>query len=325
MASRNTVLVVGATGYLGGQATRTAVERGMAVRALVRPGSDSSKLRQLGVEIVEGDLLDRASLERAMPAGGAVIHTAIGYSNRRKGDSGGGTDTVGTQNLAAAARAAGVRRVVFCSVLTCDSAQSVPHFWNKKLSEDCLEKAEVPFVALRPGAFLDQADDFWAAGLRKGKLLFMVPADVKLTFVHSADVADLLVRAVNVELPSNSMRVDIGADRALSIDDVAQIMSRQLGRVIRPQIPPWPVLRAGLTLAGMFDPWQRDLKHMVEYFRTGAYVADTRLQATFFGQVPRIEDSIGSYLEKIGLQSGSPRAAAERQKEQSRTGGEIDR
>jgi uncharacterized protein YbjT (DUF2867 family) len=80
------------------------------VSALVRPGTDASKLRQLGMEIVEGDLLDRASLVRVMPKGGVVIHTAIGYSNRRKGDSGGGADTVGTQNLADAARDAGVRK-----------------------------------------------------------------------------------------------------------------------------------------------------------------------------------------------------------------------
>jgi uncharacterized protein YbjT (DUF2867 family) len=310
MTSGEKVLITGATGFLGRQVLKEALARGLAVRAMVRPGSDGTSAKQMGAEVVNGDLLDRDSVERAMLGCRAVIHSAIGYSNRRKGDSGGGTDTVGNVNLAAAAKKAGVRRVVFCSVLTCDAAESVPHFWNKKLAEDELQKAGVPFVALRPGAFLDQADDFWAAGLRKGKLLFMIPADVKLTFIHSSDVARYLARAVDVDLPRADMRIDLGTDRSTSIAELAQLMSRQLGRPVRPQIPPWPVLSAGLTVAGIFNPWQSDLKHMMKYFRKGSYIANTRTQSEVFGDVPRVEDSVRKYLVGAGLLNEAEPAVA---------------
>lgn len=99
MTSGEKVLITGATGFLGRQVLKEALARGLAVRAMVRPGSDGTSARQMGAEVVNGDLLDRDSVERAMRGCRAVIHSAIGYSNRRKGDSGGGTDTVGNVNL----------------------------------------------------------------------------------------------------------------------------------------------------------------------------------------------------------------------------------
>jgi uncharacterized protein YbjT (DUF2867 family) len=63
--------------------------------------------------------------------------------------------------LVDAARRAGLGRFVFTSILTCDKAPGEPHFWCKKLIEDHLEPSGVPFMSLRPGAFVG-AQDFWA-------------------------------------------------------------------------------------------------------------------------------------------------------------------
>ncbi|HEU5075289.1 MAG TPA: NAD(P)H-binding protein, partial [Polyangiaceae bacterium] len=150
------ILVVGATGHLGGKVTRMARQSGFRVRALVRASSDASALAASGVDVMRGDMLDRPSLDRAMQGCAAVVSTAIGYAGRKPGDLRGEADTLGNRHLADAALAAGVRRLVFCSVLTCDGAKDVPHFWNKKLAEDYFEERRLPFVALRPGAFLDQ-------------------------------------------------------------------------------------------------------------------------------------------------------------------------
>ncbi|MGC2034004.1 MAG: NAD(P)H-binding protein, partial [Thermoplasmata archaeon] len=81
------VLVVGATGDLGGRALRALLARGKKVRALVRPGSDTSGLPTSGVEIVRGDMLDPPSLGPAMTGVSAVVSSAIGYSRRRETDS----------------------------------------------------------------------------------------------------------------------------------------------------------------------------------------------------------------------------------------------
>src|SRR3972149_146627 len=145
------VLVVGGTGDVGGRVVDTLLTRGKRVRALVRAGTDSSRLAAKGGEGAPGDMLDPASLDRAMAGADAVVTTAIGYLRRRRGDSLQTVDDLGNRNLVDAANRSGVRRFVFTSILTCDRARDVPHFWQKKLTEDYLERSGGPFARPGPG------------------------------------------------------------------------------------------------------------------------------------------------------------------------------
>lgn len=165
------VLVVGATGYLGFQVVDELLARGKNVRALVRPSTDATKLEAQGVQIARGDMLDPDSLLAAMDGADTVITTAAGYTGSNKNAT--EIDTVGNANLAAAASTAGVRRFVLTSILTSDRTPDVPHFWHKKLAEDALERLGVPFVALRPGAFLDQIATIGGNPIAKGRILWM--------------------------------------------------------------------------------------------------------------------------------------------------------
>jgi uncharacterized protein YbjT (DUF2867 family) len=154
MTGNGHVLVIGGTGMLGGQVVTELLSRGKRVRALVRPASDAKRLQRAGVEIAHGDMMDPASLGQASDGADAVVSTAAGYTRHSEGDTD-EIDTIGNRNLADAASRAGVRRFVLTSILTCDQTPQVPHFWHKKLAEDRLEELGVPFVSLRPGAFLD--------------------------------------------------------------------------------------------------------------------------------------------------------------------------
>lgn len=78
------ILIVGATGQLGGKVLTSLRANGQRVRALVRSQSDGSDLRRAGAEIVEGDLRDQASLARACKGVEKVLSTA--NSARRSGD-----------------------------------------------------------------------------------------------------------------------------------------------------------------------------------------------------------------------------------------------
>ncbi len=60
------VLVTGATGFIGGNLARELVKQGYQVRALVRKGSNLKSLQGLNMELAEGDLLDKTSLEKAL-------------------------------------------------------------------------------------------------------------------------------------------------------------------------------------------------------------------------------------------------------------------
>ncbi len=110
-------LVTGASGFLGWHVARLLVERGHRVRALVRP---SSKIRELDVEPVTGDLRDAASLNRAAAGCGLVFHVAADYRLWAADPNELFRSNVdGTRNLLEAARHAGVDRVVYTSTVGC--------------------------------------------------------------------------------------------------------------------------------------------------------------------------------------------------------------
>ncbi len=299
------VLVVGGTGDLGGRVVRELLARGKRVRALVREGSDASRLAAQGVEVVRGDMLDPASLDRPMAGTDAVVTSAIGYSRRKSGDSL-RTDFDGNRNLIDAAKKAGVRRFVLTSILTCDQAPDVPHFWAKKLAEDRLEELGVPYVALRPGAYLGGggAARFMARGLRQGKVTGFTPPAVRITYIHPDEVARALALAVD-EPRALNRKIDLGSDRPLSSEELAGILTDQLGRPIR--VGGRGMFRVFGFLA-LFVPSLRDMAKMSAFFATGKYVAETTVQAELFGPVPKVEDAVRKMLQELDL--GSPHATS---------------
>jgi dihydroflavonol-4-reductase len=110
-------LVTGASGFLGWHVARLLVERGHKVRALVRP---SSKLRELEVEPVRGDLRDASSLDRAVAGCGLVFHVAADYRLwARDPEELYRSNVDGTRSVLEAARRAGVDRVVYTSTVGC--------------------------------------------------------------------------------------------------------------------------------------------------------------------------------------------------------------
>src|SRR5688572_4871808 len=109
------ILVVGATGLLGGEICRSLAARGKPFRALVRPTSDKTKIAQfqsLGAEIASGDLKDHSSLEAACKGVSAVISTASSTLSRQEGDSIKTVDLDGQLGLIDAAKAADRKSVV---------------------------------------------------------------------------------------------------------------------------------------------------------------------------------------------------------------------
>ena len=221
------VLVVGATGSLGGKVVDDLLKRGKSVRALVRPTSDASRLESRGVEIARGDMLDLDSLVAAMHGADAVITTAAGYT--RGGKNAQDIDTIGNSNLAEAAHRTGIRRFVLTSILTSDQTPNVPHFWHKKVAEDKLEQLGVPFIALRPGAFIDQVASMGGNPVEKGRMMWLGKTNVPLTFVHTSDLAAYLAAAVDAEV-SDAERIDIGWDRPVSVLEVAKSTANSLRR-----------------------------------------------------------------------------------------------
>jgi dihydroflavonol-4-reductase len=109
-------LVTGATGFVGAAVARALLKNQWQVRVLARKGSDRRNLKELAVDVVEGDLTDASSLQRASQGCEALFHVAADYRLGARDPSQLYRANVdGTRNVLDAARRSGVQRIVYTS------------------------------------------------------------------------------------------------------------------------------------------------------------------------------------------------------------------
>jgi uncharacterized protein YbjT (DUF2867 family) len=143
-------LVTGAGGFVGGHVVHALRAAERDVRALVRDPAKAGRLHAWDVEIVEGDMTDAASLERAVAGCDTVVHLVAIRQGRDEQFQAIMVD--GTRDLLAAATAAGVRRFVLMSALgTTESTKTVvPYFGAKWQMEQQVQASGIPYVIFRP-------------------------------------------------------------------------------------------------------------------------------------------------------------------------------
>ena len=193
MASWNgKVLVVGATGALGRPVVQGLRQRGVAVRALCRHPQQADDLAALGAEVVAGDLTDAASLARATTGVQRVLAAAHGILGRGRWRSE-AVDDAGHRSLFAAARNAGVDRLVYVSAHGASPDHPVDFFRTKHAMEQALAASGLRHVVLRPTAFMEHhAHNFNGAGLlAKGKAQLIGPGTKPRNFVAASDAASV--------------------------------------------------------------------------------------------------------------------------------------
>src|SRR2546430_9896371 len=150
------ILVVGATGLLGGEICRLVTQRGKPVRALVRGTSNPDgvpQLKSVGAEQVRGDLKDRPSLDAACRGASAVISTASSTVSRQEGDSIESVDRQGQLSLIAAAAAAGVKQFIMISFPSVET--DCPLQSAKRAVEERLQLSGMTYTILRSTFFTE--------------------------------------------------------------------------------------------------------------------------------------------------------------------------
>lgn len=218
-----TILITGASGAIGRQVVQQLVDRGAAVRALVR---DPAKTHfPAGVEVVQGDLLDVESLRRAL-AGVSTLFLLNGVVPDEF------TQALVTLNLA---RDAGIDRVVYLSVIHADKYLNVPHFAGKFGVERMLERMGFGATILRPAYFMQ--NDLTVKDVVTGYGVYPMPIGSKgLAMIDTRDIAEIaaleLLRREQAPGPLPLSRINLVGPDALTGSDVAGIWSQVLGRPI---------------------------------------------------------------------------------------------
>ncbi len=224
----NRVLVVGATGQLGGVITRRLLAAGVPVRALARRRDKLAALETKGAEIAPVDLLDLAKLTDACRGISQIIATA--NNNMGKGaTSPMRIDLAGYQNLIAAVRNTGVRRLLYVSFRGVSPHLPVDIFRLKWYIEDAIRRSGVPYVILRPTAFMDVwIDQLIADGIRKkGVAMVFGDGTAVANYIAVEDVAEFAVKILARDDVMNEV-VDLGGPSDMSYNDLTTLIERRL-------------------------------------------------------------------------------------------------
>lgn len=225
-----TILVVGATGLLGRATALALLKEGKRVRAMVRDRNRAADLAQAGAELVDGDLTDPASLERACKGAFRVFAAAHSLLGRGRYSSA-QVDHVGHSALIAAALGAGVERFVYTSALGAREDHPIDFFRTKFEIEEVLRESGLPFTILRPSAFMECHVHRFNGQLLldKGSTFLIGPAAKPRNFVAVRDIVPIAVEALVTDILVGRT-IEIGGPENLSNHDVAlmyQVRARQ--------------------------------------------------------------------------------------------------
>ncbi len=242
------ILVVGATGVVGGEICRRLIASGQPVRALVRDSSAPDKvaaLQALGVETVVGDLRDGASLDAACRGVSAVITTAASmpYSYVPGQNDITTTDAAGTMRLVDAAIAAGAEHFTYTS-FSSNLDIDTPLTQAKRAVEHHLIDSGLGYTILRPSCFMEA----WLSPMvgfdpANGKATIYGTGAEPVSWIAVGDVAEFAVRSIDAPAARNTA-LELGGPDALSPLEVVRIFEEIGGRPLETQHVPVEALQA---------------------------------------------------------------------------------
>ncbi len=279
------VLMVGATGTYAGLVLPELTKRGVTVRALVRDESKIAAARQRGAaETAVGNLRDPETLRAAAQGVDGVFHLNPAFAPD-EADMG--------VAMVEAAKAAGVRKFVFSSVIHPSLSKMANHA-AKRPVEAAIYESGMEFTVLQPTMFMQTLDGGWSAVLERGQLSLPFSKLARVCYVDYRDVAE----AAALALTGNTLAYgtfELCAPGMVNRVEMAAMMSEALGRTIEAgEIPFEEWAQEAHLPAG---PLREGLAAMnADYDRYGFPGGNALVLRAILGREPR---TLRQYIEEM--------------------------
>jgi uncharacterized protein YbjT (DUF2867 family) len=291
----NLMLVTGAAGRVGGvgrTVTELLLKQGKAVRAMVRSEDERAKvLRDMGAEVVTGDLLDLDSMHRVI-AGCETMYFGMSVSD---------TYLAATVNVAAVAKHHGVKALINMSQMTISQmsiTETTPSPQHKLhwLAEQALNWSSLPVVHVRPtvlleGFFLILTPE----SVRESNQIRLPFGDGKTSPVAVKDVASVIAKLLANPQPHIGNIYHLTGPQSENMDFFAQEYSKALGRKITYQDIPVEPWRDALLARGLPVHLVHHLATMADLHRAGRYDRMSGDVLAVTGQAPQ---SVQEFVKK---------------------------
>ncbi|KAG8655773.1 hypothetical protein MANES_04G065300v8 [Manihot esculenta] len=248
------ILVVGATGTLGRQIVRRALDEGYEVRCLVRPRpAPADFLRDWGATVVNADL----SKPESIPATLVGVHTVIDCATGRPEEPIKTVDWEGKVALIQCAKAMGIQKFVFFSIHNCDKHPEVPLMEIKYCTEKFLQDSGLNHVVIRLCGFMQGLIGQYAVPILEEKSVWGTDAPTRIAYMDTQDIARLTFIAVRNE-KINGKLLTFAGPRAWTTQEVITLCERLAGQDANVTTVPVSILRFTRQLTRFFE-WTNDV------------------------------------------------------------------
>jgi uncharacterized protein YbjT (DUF2867 family) len=260
-----TILVAGATGLLGNEICRLLRAKHLSVKALVRTTSDPVKTEQLtklGVQLIQGDLRNKETLDPALQGVKTVITSvsSMPFSYKPGENDIQSVDEDGIINLINASKTAGVNHFIYTS-FSRNLDLDFPLRNAKRKVESHLQDSGLIYTILRPGCFME----LWlssAVGFdtRNGKVTTCGTGENPVAYISVKDVAKFAVESISNPAAKNAI-LELGGPQNLSQLDAVKIFEEVLHKKIEVGQIPVNALQSQFDGAG--DPMQKSFSGLM--------------------------------------------------------------
>ena len=304
--------VTGATGFIGGHLARKLRERGDDVVALVRSPAKAARVRELGCEIVEGDLSDEGAIRKGLDGCDAAFHVAAMYevgipASRCPEMHDANVD--GTRRVIDTAVEAGVQRIVYVSTvgvfgdtkgrIVDETYEREPtgymscyeetKFLAHELAKERIGKG-APVVIVQPGGVYGPGDPSVIGTLiglvRRFGLPFLVFPDAGFNFVHVEDVAEGIILAHDKGQVGESY---ILGGEIVTMRDALERICRISGKRVPKRVLPGSLMRLSIPFGpviGKLTGLPPNMRELLENANATFYATDAKARREL-GYAPR--------------------------------------
>jgi uncharacterized protein YbjT (DUF2867 family) len=291
-------LIIGATGTLGRQIARRALDEGYQVRCLVRSLRKAAFLKEWGAELVVGNICNPGTLAPAFEG----VTTVIDAATARATDSASieRIDWQGKVALIQAAVTAKVDRFIFFSILGAENYPNVPLMEIKRCTELFLAQSGLNYTILRPAGFMQGLIGQFAIPVLEGQPVWMTGESSPIAYMDTQDVAKFAVKAISVPETQNRTFPIVG-NRAWTGKEIVSFCERQSGKEAKITNVPIGIIRIMRQTLRFFEwSWNAaDRLAFTEVLATGKpLAADMDEVYSTFGIDPQEIGTLEAYLQE---------------------------
>ncbi len=244
------LLIVGATGTLGRQIVRRALDQGLTVHCLVRNRRKAAFLKEWGAHLVPGDLCEPESLGSALEGITQVIDAATARATDSLGIK--DVDWQGKVNLIQALEKAKVQRYIFFSIMSAAAYPHVPLMDVKYCTEKLIQATQLDYTILRPCGFYQGLIGQYGIPILEGQSVWLVGENTPIAYMDTQDIAKFAIQALHCH-DTIRQSYDLAGPKAWGSEDIVRLCERLSGKTAKLTRMPLGLLRTARNMVSFFE------------------------------------------------------------------------